>query len=248
MSLPCLFLLPANKYATSRTRCQVFSFHAASARREIAFWPVELFRMGHRLGSSHFPNCTKVLAQTHPRKDPDVEHKAYCPSSSPEAVTQTTWGLSRYPVETFLVPKMQHGERLDGTDNALPANSAQVKDFKEGNVALIPLQDTDADVVRNCTGGNPGSWGVVVTPEPGMEQVPVPVLVPVPTIPESVATTGSVPSPQPEHKPTSRAARNTSPKISIRMTSPLGSENVFAMSLSPSCKQICHVPDEVSSF
>lgn len=40
-------------------------------------------------------------------------------------------------------------------------------------------------------------------------------------------------SPQPTHRPASRASKNTNPKISTRITRNLGSENVFAMSVSP---------------
>ena len=192
-------------------------------------------------------------------KTPDAEHRAYWPPSvsivpvdAPQATSVEEGSTITCPGwEASFVTLTQHGPppsvHSEYVDMLLVTSSWQVKPLY-GTCENAGLeQETVPSATKYCT--VVPAWGeVYVSLGPGMEQVPVPVLVPVPTIPESVATTGSVPSPQPEHKPTSRAARNTSPKISIRMTSPLGSENVFAMSLSPSCKQICHVPDEVSSF
>ena len=120
----------------------------------------------------------------------------------------------------------------EGRDHELSAISEQVKDLRGGYTATCALHDTGIDVVKNCTGGNPG---VLVSLEPGIGHVPVdvPAFVPVPTTPESGEGSGSVPSPQPTHRPASKASRNTNPKISTRITRNRRSECVFSI-FSPS--------------
>jgi hypothetical protein len=139
-----------------------------------------------------------------------------------------------------LVPKMQQGNLPVGNETAeeLLAISGQVRDLRDGSAATCALHDTEPEVVRNCTGGNPGSWGVEVSLDPGTGQVPVtvavPVLVPVPTVPESVTISGPVPSPQPADSAASNPIKNRMPNAMARFVTALGILNVFFIFLSPS--------------